>query len=119
MPDTFAPYSVTEAAQIDAQKAKDAHDAMTKRFNPTMPGDAPERSELDKLLTAPLRVDLSFDDPIASRQQLQILAAAVSDAIAISGDHQRGGIRQARDMRIVMRGAAMQIQALRGRKPRA
>lgn len=119
MPDTYTPASVTEAAQIDAQNAKAKLDAMKQRMQPPRPGDPIATTDLEKVLTAPVRIDLPFGDPIATRELLFVLAGACSDAIAISQDQNRGALRAVKDMRRRMREAAIEIAHRKGMTPRS
>lgn len=118
MPDTYTPASVTEAAQIDAQNAKARYDEMMRRSAPR-PGDPIAQTDVERSLTAPVRIDLPFDDPIATRELLFVLAGACSDAIAISQDQNRGALRAVKDMRRRMREAAIEIAHRKGMTPRS
>lgn len=125
-----SPLDVLTASLADAMASKAKFDAMARRkqSDPLAPGytqhadpfrDDYEPSEAVRhLRTKPLRMDVSFEDPLHTRRQLQILAAALVKAVAISQDHERGGYNQLADMRHVLRQAMQEIQHLRGKKTR-
>lgn len=125
-----SPLDVLTASLADAMGAKAKFDAMSKRKQTTEdPGGYVQHADpfradyvpsetVRRLRTKPLRMDVDFTDPIHTRQQLQILAAGLVKAIAISQDHERGVYNQLADMRYVLRQATMEIQHLRGKKTR-
>ena len=110
---------VLMAALSNASKAKDKFEKMKKKHEPKRerdPGE-PMHPDVAELMTRSLRIDLVFKDPIDTRRQLEVLAAGVVRALAISQDHERGPYRQRRDMREVLRDACVEIQIMQGKKP--
>lgn len=106
-------------ALADAANARDKFEKMKKRHTPDGPRDPsePVHPDVAESLTRSLRIDLTFKDPIHTRQQLEVLSSALIRALMISQDHQRGAWRQRRDMRDVLREACVEIQIMQGKRP--
>lgn len=113
--------TVTEAALIDAQRQKQAYDEMAKRTKPVAPpfedGDLRLLPDVMSALAGTLRIELTFDDPIQTRQQLEVLAAAIVEAQVISQQHGLGINRQRLQMRHVMQTAAETLVFMQGKTP--
>lgn len=124
--DPAPPVDVVTASLIDALANKAKLDAMARKLTPidperyTQPTD-PSRPDYEpsesskKYWTRSLRVDLEFKDPLTSREEMKILAAALVRALAFSHDHERGAYNQLADMRAVLRRAVQDIQHRRGK----
>lgn len=113
-----APTRVLMEALADAANARDKFEKMKKKSAqpPTDPSE-PIHPDVAESLTRSLRIDLTFKDPIHTRQQCEVLSAALIRALMISQDHTRGAWRQRRDMRDVLREACIEIQIMQGKRP--
>lgn len=118
-PEAGASTRVLMEALADAANARDKFEKMKKRHTPDGPRDPsePMHPDVAESLTRSLRIDLTFKDPIHTRQQCEVLAAALIRALMISQDHKRGAWRQRRDMRDVLREACVEIQIMQGKRP--
>lgn len=118
---TERPLTVIEATLIDAQQQKQAFDEMAKRIKPAgpafEPGDLRLLPDTMEALAGTLRLELTFTDPIETRQQLEVLAAAIVEAQVISQDHGLGINRQRLRMRQVMQTAAETLVFMQGKTP--
>lgn len=117
----------TEAAIIDLERQEEAIAARRKALGldpavPVVPTDAQNdmRMAPDHVieLTRPVRLDIPFDDPVATRDLLGMLMRAFEEAQAISQDHGLGPIRQRMRMRETVKIAANLVVLARGMKPR-
>ncbi len=68
-------------------------------------------------LTRPVRLELSFDDPIATRRQIEALQAALVEALVVTQDHGRGINRQRMDLRNIIKSAAEVLVYMNGKTP--
>ena len=68
-------------------------------------------------LTRPVRIELSFDDPIATRQQIETLQAALVEALVLTQQHDLGIIRQRLRLRETIKTAADMLVYMRGKVP--
>lgn len=127
LPGLKRPLTPTEAALIDLERQEEAIAARRRALSgdPAVPAvetdakaDFPWPPATVAELTRPVRLDIPFDDPVATREILGILAGAIVEAQQISQDHDIGFIRQRMRMREVMKTAANVIVCLRGMKPR-
>lgn len=114
--------TVTEAAIIDLERQKEAHTARAKNFDPAAyarlePGDIRMPADYIDALTRPVRLEISFEDPVATRQQIQALQAALVEALVVTGDHGRGINRQRMDLRNIIKNAADILIYMRGKAP--
>lgn len=115
--------TVTERAIIDLQRQREAIMARAKNFDPTAFAREVEKGDLhttaDRLdyLTRPVRLELTFRDPIAVRQQIEVLMGYLTDALVITQDHGRGINRQRVDLRNKMENARDELVLMNGRKP--
>jgi hypothetical protein len=117
-----ASLTVTEAAIIDLQKQRDAFMARAKNFDPAAtsdrePGDVRLSTDAVNAICAPVRIEITFDDPINTRQQIEILQGALVEALVVTQDHQRGINRQRMDLRNVIKTAAEVLVYMRGKTP--
>lgn len=112
--------TVTEAAIIDLQRQREAFDMRAKNYQP---GASLDRSdtllteEALEALAAPVRIEITFKDPVHTRQQLEVLAAAIVEAQVVTQDHGRGIRRQRMDLRHIMKTAAETLVYLNGKTP--
>lgn len=114
--------TVTEAAIIDLERQKEAFMARAKNY---VPGASINAATRDSLLTeealealaAPVRIEITFKDPIHTRQQLEALMAACTEALVVTQDHQRGIRRQRMDLRHIMKTAATTLVYMNGKTP--
>jgi hypothetical protein len=115
--------TVTEQAIIDLQKQKEAHLARAKNFDPTAykrevePGDAIMPADYVDALSRPVRLEITFDDPIKTRQQIEALQAALVEALVVTQDHKRGINRQRMDLRNIIKTAAEVLVLMNGKTP--
>lgn len=125
--DTNSALDVLTSSLADALASKAKWEDMKKRHGaPETPGytqhvdpfrpDYEPSDAVRALRTKPLRIDIDFDDPIRTRQQLSIIGAALVRAMAISQDHDLGAYKQLAEMRAVLRMANIEVQHVRGRK---
>lgn len=115
--------TVTERAIIDLQRQKEAIVARAKNFDPTAygrevePGDAILSAEAVDAICAPVRLELTFTDPIHTRRQIEALQAALVEALVVTQDHKRGINRQRMDLRHVIKSAAEVLVYMNGKTP--
>jgi hypothetical protein len=112
--------TVTEAALIDAQRQKEAYDMRAKNYQPGATinrSDALLSEEALDALAAPVRIEITFKDPIHTRQQLEALMAACTEALVVTQDHHRGIRRQRMDLRHIMKTAAETLVYMNGKTP--
>lgn len=113
--------TVTEAAIIDLEKQKAAHMARAKNFDPSAqqqePGDMRLTADYVEALTRPVRLELDFRDPIHVREQIEVLMGALSDAKALTQQHELGINRQRIRLRSVIKDAADALTIINGRTP--
>lgn len=114
--------TVAEQAIIDFQRQREAHEMRAKNFQP---GGGPPREAGDIKLTAdyvealtrPVRLEIDFRDPIHTRQQIEVLMAALIEAQVITAQHELGINRQRIRLRGVVKEAADTLTMLNGRTP--
>jgi hypothetical protein len=114
--------TVTERAIIDLEKQKEAFMARAKNY---VPGASINATTRDTILTeaalealaGPVRIEITFKDPIHTRQQLEALMAACTEALVVTQDHQRGIRRQRMDLRHIMKTAAETLVYMNGKTP--
>jgi hypothetical protein len=114
--------TVTEQAIIDFERQKEAHMARAKNYDPTAiakvePGDRGLTPDHIAALTAPVRVVVTFDDPIHTRQQIEVLQAALVEALVVTQDHGRGINRQRLHLRHIIKTAADALVYMNGKTP--
>ena len=113
--------TVTERAIIDFEKQREAMLARSKNFDPSKvsyePGDLKMPADYIDALTRPVRLEISFDDPIKTRQQIEALQAALVEALVVTQDHGRGINRQRMDLRSIIKGAAEVLVYMNGKTP--
>lgn len=115
--------TVTEAAIIDLQKGKEAMAKRAQNFDPAASGERARTAdtlftpEHVDALTAPVRLEISFKDPIHTRQQVEALQAALVEALVVTQDHGRGINRQRLDLRHILKTAAETLVYMNGRTP--
>ena len=113
--------TVTEAAIIDLEKGREAMAQRAKNFEPgaktAEPGDLGFTKETIDNLTRPVRIEVSFEDPLATRRQLDILAAAIVEARVLTQQHDLGINRQRLRLREVIKTAAEMVIYERGMTP--
>lgn len=115
--------TVTEQAIIDLEKQKAALMARAKNFDPTAyrrevePGDAIMPADYVDALARPVRLEITFDHPIKTRQQIEALQAALVEALVVTQDHKRGINRQRMDLRNIIKTAAEVLVLMNGKTP--
>lgn len=121
MSDVHSGLTVTEAALIDLQKGKEALARRARNFDPTAephePGDVRLSAEAVDAICAPVRLELTFSDPIHTRRQIEALQAALVEALVVTQDHHRGINRQRMDLRHVIKSAAEVLVYMNGKTP--
>jgi hypothetical protein len=68
-------------------------------------------------LTAPVRLEITFSDPIHTRAQIEALQAALVEALVVTQDHGRGINRQRMDLRHIIKTAAEVLVYMNGKTP--
>lgn len=121
--------TVTEAALIDWQQQKQAIMARAKNYDPAAfrdPGTIDKPNEPQDLkippadmdaLCVPVRVEFTFDDPIATRRQLQAFLGHVHHLMPLTFDTGLGFNRQRLQLRVGLKTAAEQVALISGRTP--
>lgn len=116
--------TVTEAAIIDLQKGKEAMARRAKNFDPIAGGeraaaraDSTLTADAVEALTAPVRLEITFKDPIHTRGQIEALQSALVEALVVTQDHGRGINRQRMDLRHILKTAAEMLVYMNGRTP--
>jgi hypothetical protein len=116
--------TVTESAIIDFERQKEAVMARAKNFNAAEAGahasgrvDTSLTADAVEALTAPVRVEITFKDPIHTRQQIEALQSALVEALVVTQDHGRGINRQRMDLRHILKTAAEVLVYMNGRTP--
>jgi hypothetical protein len=121
MSDVHPTLTVTEAALIDLQKGKEALARRARNYNPTAttgePGDVRLSAEAVDAICAPVRLEITFADPIHTRRQIEALQAALVEALVVTQDHHRGINRQRMDLRHIVKSAAEVLVYMNGRTP--
>jgi hypothetical protein len=114
-------HTVTEAAIIDLERQREAMMARAKNFDPKLA--TAERHDLSlpagtiDNLTRPVRIEITFTDPLHTRQQLDLLAAAIVEAQVLTQQHELGIMRQRLRLRETMKTAADMLVYLNGKTP--
>ena len=113
--------TVTEQAIVDFQRQKEAIMARAKNFDPTTttrePGDVRLSAEAVDAICAPVRLEITFSNPIHTRRQIEALQAALVEALVVTQDHPRGINRQRMDLRHVIKSAAEVLVYMNGKTP--
>ena len=116
--------TVTEAAIIDLERGKEAMAKRAKNFDPSAAAERAlavkqlgfDPARIDEL-AAPVQIKLTFDDPIQSRAQLELLAGAIEEAKALTYQHDLGILKQRLRIRGVMKEASDSLTYMRGQAP--
>lgn len=114
--------TVTEAAIVDFQRQREAIEMRARNLDPKnisvqRGGDSILPADTVDALTAPVRLELTFKDPIHTRQQIEALQAALVEALVVTQDHARGINRQRMDLRHIIKGAAEVLVYMNGKTP--
>lgn len=116
--------TVTEAAIIDLQRGKEAMARRSKQLGdpavPSIPADAkgfPWRADYVDALSRPVRIEITFEDPLKTREQIEVLMACLTEALVVTQDHQRGINRQRMDLRNIVKTGAETLVMLNGKMP--
>jgi hypothetical protein len=113
--------TVAEQAIIDFQRQREAHEMRAKNFQPGGPsreaGDIKLTADYVEALTRPVRLEMDFRDPIHTRQQIEVLMAALVEAQVITAQHELGINRQRIRLRGVVKEAADTLTMLNGKTP--
>jgi hypothetical protein len=115
--------TVTEQAIIDLERQREAITARARNFDPVAGGlrargaDTLLTADYVDAMTRPVRLEISFDDPIHTRQQIEALQAALVEALVVTQDHGRGINRQRMDLRNIIKSAAEVLVYMNGKTP--
>lgn len=111
--------TVTESALIDLERQREAHMARAKKLSapPREKGDTTLPADYVDALARPLRIEISFDHPIETRKQLDVLAGAIVEAQVLTTQHKLGINNQRLQIRAVLKTAADTLVFLRGKTP--
>jgi hypothetical protein len=121
--------TVTEAALIDFQNGQAALMARAKNFDPAAfakggtvekplePQDLRIPAAHMDALCVPVRVEFTFDDPIATRRQLEAFLGHVHQLMPLTFDTKLGFNRQRLQLRMGLKTAAEQVALISGRTP--
>ncbi len=126
LPGLKRPLTPTEAALIDLEHQEEAIAARRRALSgdPAVPVVETDKKahpwppEYVVELTRPVRIDIPFDDPVATREILELLMGAFVEAQQISQEHGIGFVNQRMAMRNVVKTAANMVVCKRGMKPR-
>ena len=114
-----------EDALNDFQKGQQAMARRRQQFGdpaaPRLPQDGPAPAPayakyLDDLLR-PVRIEISFGDPLKTREQIEALMACLTEALVVTQDHQRGIERQRRDLHAIVKHGADVLVYINGKTP--
>ncbi len=113
-----------EATLVDFQRGQEAMARRRKQMGdpavPTLPEDRqghPWPPEYVDALTRPVRLEISFTDPLHTRQQIEAAMAGLTEALVVTQDHKRGIIRQRMDLRNIMKTTADVLVLMNGKAP--
>lgn len=116
--------TVTEQAIVDFQRQREAIMARAKNFDAATAGErAASRTDTGltpdavDALSAPVRLEITFNDPIHTRQQIEALQGALVEALVVTQDHGRGIDHQRMDLRHIIKRAAEVLVYMNGRTP--
>ena len=114
--------TVTESAIIDLQRQREATEMRARNFDPKAyatrdNNDMSLTPETIDNLTRPVRIVLTFEDPIKTRQQVHALQAALVELELLTQQHDLGINRQRLRMRECAKTAADTLVYLSGRTP--
>lgn len=113
--------TVAEQAIIDLQRQREAHLARARNFESggvqREAGDIKLTADYVEALTRPVRIEMDFRDPIHTRQQIEVLMAALVEAQVITGQHELGINRQRIRLRGVVKEASDTLTMLNGKTP--
>ena len=114
--------TVTESAIIDLQRQREAMEMRARNFDPKAyatrdNNDMSLTPETIDNLTRPVRIVLTFEDPIKTRQQVHALQAALVEVEVLTQQHDLGINRQRLRMRECAKTAADTLVYLSGRMP--
>lgn len=85
---------------------------------PREPGDTTLHPDHVDAFCRPVRIEITFDDPIATRAQLEVLQQALREAQAVTYEHHLGINRQRMNLRHIIKVAADTLAKMNGRTPR-
>jgi hypothetical protein len=114
--------TVTESAIIDLERQREAMAARAKNFDPvnisiSQGGDSILPEDTVDALSAPVRIVVTFDDPLHTRQQIHALQAALVEALVLTQDYKGGINRQRMALRHVLKTAADTLVYMNGKTP--
>ena len=116
--------TVTEAAIIDLQRGKEAMARRAKQIGdpavPSIPADHtgfPWPAATVDALSRPVRLEITFDDPLKTREQIEALMACLTEALVVTQDHGRGISRQRMDLRNIVKTGAEVLVMMNGKMP--
>ena len=85
---------------------------------PREPGDTILHPDHVDAFCRPVRIEITFDDPIATRKQIIVLQKALEEAGLLTFAHRLGINRQRMNLRHVIKVAADTLAKMSGRTPR-
>lgn len=115
--------TVTEAAIAYLEKQRQAHNMRSKQIAAEFAsaqfedGDLRIPADVFEALIRPVRIEVDFRDPIHTRQQLEVLQAAISEALPLTRQHEKGINRQRLQLHTVIKTAADTLTMINGKTP--
>lgn len=114
-----------EDALNDFQKGQQAMARRRQQFGdpavPRLPEDGaaphPNYAKYLEDLLRPVRIEISFSDPISTREQLEALMGFCTEALVVTQDHGRGIERQRRDLHAIIKHGASVLVFMNGKTP--
>lgn len=89
-----------------------------KVIAPREPGDTTLHPDHVDDFCRPVRIEITFDDPIATRKQIIVLQKALQEAGPLTFAHRLGINRQRMNLRHVIKVAADTLARMNGKTPR-
>ncbi len=110
-------------ALLDFQKEKEAMARRAANFDPkaaaehALSGDVILPQDAVDAMAAPVRIVITFGDPIHTRRQIEALQATLVEALVVTQDHGRGLNRQRLDLRGIIKRGADTLVYMNGKNP--
>lgn len=111
---------VAQGKQAMAMRKRQIEESPYYQHSDPTRDDYEPSPEIRALMTANLRLEIEFKDPIATRRDLEMIAGHLIRAIAILNDHERRGgpYRQLADARSTLHNARIELNVRHGRRGR-
>lgn len=115
--------TVTEAAIVDLEKQRQAIEMRRQALKadpspaPFEEGDLRIPAAVFEALVRPVRIEIDFRDPIHTRTQLEVLQAAISEALDLTRRHEMGINRQRLQLHHTVKCVADTLTMINGRTP--